>query len=151
MLTVIPLVLAAILTVSPAQGPDTSMMRPINLLRTAMERFNKDIPGDVFAASGSTIVDNFPPYLFEGAGAQKRWWLGFKAHAHAGNLAKLHASFGAPHDFDRSVERVFFTLPTTWTGFSHGKRFTERGGWAFVLVREPMGWRIKSYAWAVTY
>jgi len=126
------------------------MMRPIDELRQAMERYATSAPPDVFASRGLTIVENFPPYLFEGKTADSRWWAGFVAHAHDGKLKQLRATFAAAYDFNASGDRVFFTLPTTWTGYTDGKRFEERGGWAFVLVRESRGWRILSYGWAVT-
>ena len=115
-----------------------------------MEKFGGVMPRDVFSPGGNTIVENFPPYLFQGPDAEKKWWAGFKAHAVSGQLSKLQATFGSARDFDRNGERAFFTLPTVWTGLSKGHHFIEHGGWAFVLIRGRMGWRVKAYAWAVT-
>ena len=131
--------------------PDAAMLRPVDALMRAMARFDDmDTPPDVFGARHVTIVENFAPFVFEGLDVPARWWGGFRAHAVAGKLAKLEASFGAAHDYQRAGDTVFFTLPTRWSGTTDGSRFVEHGGWAFVLVLESGGWRIRSYAWAVT-
>jgi hypothetical protein len=114
-----------------------------------MERSDSAEPPDVFS-SETTIVENFAPYVFEGQNAGERWWRRFCEHAVAGELRDLRASFEAAQDFAQHGDRAFFTLPTRWTGIAGGKRFQERGGWAFVLVREGGEWRIRCYAWAVT-
>lgn len=104
----------------------------------------------IFVADGVAIVENFPPFLFQGANALGRWCDGFRAHAERNGLSELQHRFGEPQDFARDGDRVFFVLPTTWTGKAHGAPFTEHGGWAFVLDRIVGDWRIRSYAWAVT-
>ena len=126
------------------------MMQPVNALRRAMERFDEPALPPVFSSRRVTIVENFAPYVFEGTDVTERWWREFRAHAASGKLTDLQATFGAAQDYEHSGDRVFFTLPTRWTGSAAGHRFVERGGWAFVLVRESGTWRIRSYAWAVT-
>ena len=133
-----------------APGVDAGMMRPVALLCRAMERYAIGTCPDVFSSEALTIVENFPPFIFEGATARERWWRRFIAHASNGRLTELRVSFGTPQDFERSGGRVFFTLPTVWTGKAAGRHFVERGGWAFILVRESNAWRIRSYAWAMT-
>jgi hypothetical protein len=64
-------------------------------------------------------------------------------------LSELSARFDAAHDFSASGNRIYFSLPTTWTGRTHGRRFEENGAWAFVLDRRGAAWRIIGYGWAV--
>lgn len=106
-----------------------------------------DVAG-IFAMDGVTIIENFAPYIFAGPSAAADWAKGFLLHASA--LAELRASFGASQDFSVNGERAYFSLPTTWTGTSKGRRFSEDGGWAFVLLREGAEWRVQAYGWAVT-
>ena len=75
---------------------------------------------------------------------------GIPAHAAADELKNLAATFGEAHDFKQSGKRAYFSLPTTWTGLTHGKRFEEHGAWSFVLQQEDAGWRIVGYGWGVT-
>ncbi len=104
---------------------------------------------EAFAANGVVIIENFAPFLFEGDDALERWRDGFRAHVQRDELSELAWSFGSVQDFAASDDRAFFILPTTWTGRSHGRPFTETGGWAFVMAQAEGRWRIKSYAWAV--
>ncbi len=129
--------------------PDAAMMLPIDRLRRFMAECGGAAPGEAFAADGVVIVENFPPFLFTGQDAVARWAAGFREHARASGLAQLSAGFGAAQDFRREADRVFFTLPTEWTGLAQGVGFAETGGWAFVLVETAEGWRLLGYAWAV--
>ena len=103
-----------------------------------------------FASEDLVIVENFAPFVFEGAGAFERWRDGFRRHAEGGGLSELRHSFGPAQDISLDGDTAYFVLPTTWTGKAHGHPFSEDGGWAFVLVRDQDRWRIRGYAWAVT-
>lgn len=137
------------------EGPDAAMMAPV----TALANFMAHSPGatrpSVFVDDGAIIVENFFPYLFRGAGAANRWAKIFQQHAVDHQLRDLVYSFGAPQDFDRTGDRVYFVLPTRWTGsYRRGgeprESFDETGAWTFVLLKQSGEWRIGSYAWGVT-
>ena len=106
---------------------------------------------DVFAADGVVIVENFPPFLFDGPRAFDLWRRGFNAHARLLDLDSLSFEIGHAQDFVRHDDRAFFTLPVRWRGNALGRPFDEKGGWSFVLVRRDRRWRILSYAWGVTW
>ena len=146
-------VLVAFLAAGAAKAeeqPTAAMMEPVHGLVTFMSTMRRGEQPVVFARYGVCIVENFPPFLFCGVRAVANWSAGFRAHAAEGNLRDLAATFGEAHDFKRSGNRVYFSLPTTWTGLTQGKRFEEHGAWSFVLEQENIGWRIAGYAWAVT-
>ena len=128
--------------------PDADMMAPVEAVARFMAE-GADVAG-AFAAQGVVIFENFPPFRFEGQDASARWRQGFLDHARRHELADLVWRFGPVQDFARDGARVFFTLPTRWTGTAHGTAFCEDGGWAFVLESAGGRWRILSYAWAVT-
>jgi hypothetical protein len=102
----------------------------------------------VFADRDVTIVENFAPHVFAGPDAVANWQEGMGAHLN--EVSGLEHRFGPACDFSRTGPLAFFTLPTEWKGLARGRRFQERGGWAFVLVELGAEWRVKSYAWAVT-
>ena len=90
----------------------------------------------------------FRSYLFSGPDAVQAWASGMRAHL--AGLSELRHRFGQPHNFSRSGDQVFFSLPTHWSGLARGKAFSETGGWCFVLARQDGAWRIRDYGWAVT-
>jgi hypothetical protein len=112
-----------------------------------IETLDLTLPARTFASGNVTIVENFPPYLFEGPLAVGAW--AKEMRAHLAGITKLRHSFGRAHDFSRSGDQVYFSLPTIWRGIIRGKPFTESGGWAFVLTKQKGVWRVRGYGWAV--
>jgi hypothetical protein len=94
------------------------------------------------------IVENFPPHVFSGPEAVRRWADGFRAHVRG--ATGLRHAFGAPIDASVSGDRAYLSIPTTWTFEAGGERFTETGGWAFVMVRRGGTWLVGAYGWAPT-
>ena len=133
---------------SVAGRPDAAMMvGPQAIARFIATRDETALAG-VFADRDVTIIENFAPHVFAGPDATADWLKGMRAHLN--EVSGLEHSFGPACDFSRTGPLVFFTLPTEWKGRAHGRRFHERGGWAFVLVEIGAQWRVKGYAWAVT-
>jgi hypothetical protein len=132
------------------EQPTAAMMEPVHGLVAFMSSLRRGEQPTVFARRGLCIVENFAPFLFCGSQAAANWSAGFRAHAAAGDLKNLAAVFGEAHDFKQSDKRAYFSLPTTWTGLTHGKPFEEHGAWSFVLEQEDAGWRILGYGWGVT-
>jgi hypothetical protein len=130
--------------------PTEAMMEPVHGIVTFMSTLRRGEQPTVFARRGLCIVENFAPFLFCGLEAAANWSAGFRAHARADELKDLAAAFGEAHDFKQTGNRVYFSLPTTWTGLTHGKHFEEHGAWSFVLQQEDAAWRIVGYGWGVT-
>jgi hypothetical protein len=132
------------------EQPTAAMMEPVQGLVTFMRTMRRGEQPTVFVRRGVCIVENFAPFLFCGLRAVANWSAGFRSHAAEGDVRDLAATFGEAHDFRRSGNRVYFSLPTTWTGLKLDKRFEQHGAWSFVLEQENIGWRIAGYAWGVT-
>jgi hypothetical protein len=131
-------------------APTAAMLAPVQGLVDFMSHLPAGAHPAAFAAAGLCIVENFAPFLFCNPRAATDWEAGFRAHAADEDLTELQAHFGAAHDYARAGDRVYFSLPTTWTGRTHGHAFVEHGAWAFVLTRHGSAWRIQGYGWGVT-
>ncbi len=130
------------------ERPDAEIMAPIERIARFMESLDSQFLNEAFADGEVVLIENFPPYVFEGGDAVARWAKGFAEHAK--NITELRHSFGNPHDFQLDGELAFLSLPTTWRGTIGASSFIETGGWAFVLVKHAGGWRVRNYGWAVT-
>ncbi len=130
--------------------PNEQMLVPIVTLARFMAAGDERGLDEAFSPDGLVVVENFAPFVFEGAGAFGRWRIGFEVHRRDDELSELVWRFGDAQDFALADGAAYFVLPTTWTGKSHGRAFSEDGGWAFVLIEDQGRWRIRSYAWAVT-
>jgi hypothetical protein len=134
-----------------AQGqPTTAMMEPVHGLVAFMSALRRGEQPTMFARRGSCIIENFAPYLFCGLQAVASWSAAFRAHAAADQLSELEAAFGVAQDFSQSGKRVYFSLPTAWTGLTNGTHFEEHGAWSFVLEQADDRWLIVGYGWGVT-
>jgi hypothetical protein len=130
------------------EGPDEAMMAPVTMLARYMAHVDGAVLPPVFADDGLVIVENFPPYIFNGKDAAAHWDTGYRKHVE--RLKDLKCEFGKAHDFDRNGDRVYFVLPTTWRGVLPGSRFEEHGAWAFVLTKSSGQWRIVAYGWGAS-
>ncbi len=130
--------------------PTEEMMSPVEALARFMATGEALSLEDAFTCQGVVVVENFAPFVFTGPDAVARWREGFNEHVDRDALSELVWRFGEAQDFTRDDGQAYFVLPTTWTGRSHGRAFSEDGGWAFVLEADGDRWRIRSYAWAVT-
>lgn len=144
------LVLLAAVPAAADEAPSAAMLEPVQRLVKFMSTLPAGEHPLMFARQGLCIVENFPPFLFCGRHAASLWESGFRAHSQEEGLSELDVRFDAAHDFGRAGERAYFSLPTTWTGLTHGRHFEEHGAWAFVVVREGHAWRIVGYGWGVT-
>ena len=133
--------------VAASVQPDAPMLASVERLARFIGAGGEGSAADIFATGDVTIIENFAPYLFSGAGAVQAWTSGMRAHL--AGLSELRHRFGQPHNFSRSGDQVFFSLPTHWSGLARGKAFSEAGGWCFVLVGQHGAWRIRDYGWAV--
>jgi hypothetical protein len=130
--------------------PSAAMFKPVRGLVAFMSTLRSGEHPDVFVRRGLCIVENFSPFLFCGPDAQGQWEAGFRAREADSAESGLVAQFGQAYDFSESGSRAYFSLPTTWTGLAHGRRFEEHGAWAFVLERHGASWQILGYGWGVT-
>jgi hypothetical protein len=122
-------------------APDAQMMAAPEALARFLETADAALLDGVFSTGDVTILENFPPHVFNGQDGFAHWRKLMTRH--------VGAIADSPQDFGLTGDTVHFTLPTHWTGVRDGILFRELGGWTFVQVREGGGWRIRSYGWAV--
>lgn len=131
-----------------AHSPDKAMMEPVTALASYMSHVDGAVLPKVFVDDGPTIVEDFAPFVFSGRDAAAQWDSGFRQHAIP--LRDLKFGFGPANAFEQTGDRVYFVLPTTWSGIYKDRRFEEHGAWSFVLKNTAGQWRILAYGWGAT-
>jgi hypothetical protein len=116
------------------------MMEPVTALASYMSHVDGAVLPKVFVDDGPTIVEDFAPFVFSGRDAAAQWDSGFRQHAIP--LRDLKFGFGPANAFEQTGDRVYFVLPTTWSGIYKDRRFEEHGAWSFVLKNTAGQWRI---------
>jgi hypothetical protein len=147
----IALSLAVLATFSMAQtsgSAQTAVLVPINQF---VDGFNKgDTKTAVAACADETsILDEFPPHEWHGAGACAKWLSDFDADAQKNGITDGVVKLGKASHVDVSSDYAYVVVPANYTFKQKGKPMSEVGSIITLSVQKSAaGWRITGWAWA---
>ena len=133
---------------SPLLGQAAEVMAPI---RQFVDAFNK---GDMKATLAScaqqvSIIDEFPPHLWHGAGACSKWLSDYDLDAKKNGISDGSVTLGTPAHVDVSGTHAYVIVPAEYDYKQKGKPVQETGSLITVVLQKgPRGWHITSWAWA---
>jgi hypothetical protein len=140
--------LFAALAAGPAIAAEKDdVMLPI---RQFVDGFNKgDVKSAVAACAEQTsIIDEFPPHEWHGAGACQTWANDFDADAKKNGITDGKVTLGKPRHIDVAGDRAYVAVPTTFAYKLKGKPTKETGSMLTIsLQKGPAGWRMTGWAW----
>jgi hypothetical protein len=140
---------AVALTAAPAVASDkTDVMAAVNRFNDGM---NKGDTKTALAtcATPSSIIDEFPPYGWQGATACADWATDFDAYNKKSGITDSFATLGKPRHVDISGDRAYAVIPATYTYKQKGKKVTESGSLlTAALQKSTAGWVITGWAWS---
>jgi ketosteroid isomerase-like protein len=116
-----------------------------------IDGFNK---GDVKSAlatcaSPVSIVDEFPPYAWQGANACADWANDFEANATKNGITDSVVTLQKPRHVDVAGDRAYVVVPANYDYKVKGKKTSQKGSvMAVALQKTPAGWRITGWSWA---
>jgi len=138
-----------VLAAGPAVASDrTDVMTHV---RHFVDSFNK---GDTKAAAAAcadetSIIDEFPPYGWHGAGACTKWMDDYDADAKKNEITDGAVTLGNPRHVDITADRAYVVVPASYTYKKKGKLVKETGSmFTLVLQRDKEGWRVTGWTWA---
>jgi ketosteroid isomerase-like protein len=139
---------AALVATSAAASDKDDAMAPIKAFVAAIDK------GDMTAAAAThvetpSIIDEFPPHHWSGAGAFAAWGADY------GKDAQLHGDTDGTltmhkvHRLTIEGDAAYAVVPTDFSYKRKGKAVVEHGTITYALARTPAGWRIASwtYSW----
>lgn len=146
-------IVAAIAVAVFAAGPafaseKTDVMVPV---RQFVDGFNKGDTKTALAACAdqTSIIDEFPPHEWHGAGACAKWANDFDADAKKNGITDGVVTLGTPRHVDITGDRAYVVVPTNYTFKKKGKPARETGSiLTIALQKEATGWRISGWSWA---
>ena len=144
------LVLAvSILTAAPLAADDKKdVMVPVHQF---IDGFNKgDVKSAVAAcADEASIIDEFPPYEWHGAGACAAWGAAFDADAKKNGITPGAVTLGKPRHVDVTGDHAYVVVPAEYAFTQKGKPVKEAGSTLTVALQKgASGWRITAWAWS---
>jgi ketosteroid isomerase-like protein len=145
--TLTAVALMAFLVTSAASASDkTDVMSVVHRWIDAMNR--GDMKSFVaLCADQASILDDFPPYQWQGPGACANWWNDAKST----EATDFAVTLGKPLQIYVDGDHAYVVTRDSATFKDKGKAMKQAGSiHAFALLKSGSGWRISSEAWADT-
>ncbi|MEJ0095816.1 MAG: hypothetical protein WDN46_21135 [Methylocella sp.] len=107
-----------------------------------------NIPGAAFFEPSLTIVDDTPPYLFQGRNAVANWIKAYRdAQPKGSEGAKASLHFLEPQTVEIKGARAYVAVPGEWTVEQNGQSNVSHGIITVILDRARQNWRIATWVW----
>ena len=146
-LTAFALTLLAAGVASASENTDV-----MSVLRQFVAGFNRG--GDmksilVTCADQTSIIDDFPPNEWHGAGACSRWLSDFIASNKTDGITDGFITLGVPHHIDITADSAYVVAPITFTFRNKGEPMKATGSlWTVALQRNASGWHINGWSYS---
>jgi ketosteroid isomerase-like protein len=101
-------------------------------------------------ADDASVIDDFPPFEWRGAGACANWSKAFDGFAQKNGITDPVGTIGKPKQFVVNGDRAYVVLPATFGYTMKGKPVKLTAIAAFSLHKTAAGWRITAWSWATT-
>ena len=143
------LVVMAALATTPAFASDqTDVMATIHQF---VDGFNKGDAASALAACAeeTSIIDEFAPHEWHGAGACAKWATDYEANAKKDGITDGVVTLGKPRHVEVAGEYAYVVIPSDYAFKKNGKPMKETASsFAFALHKGAKGWRITGWSWA---
>jgi ketosteroid isomerase-like protein len=143
------LLLLAALAPSAARASDEA--DAVAAVKQFIEGFNKgDVKNALAAcAPSTTVVDEFAPYLWQGANACAAWANDFDADAKKKGITDAIVKLAKPRHVFVTGDKAYLVVGTSYD-YKQGKKKVSQTGATLTaaLQKGPDGWRITAWTWS---
>lgn len=125
----------------------TAVMTEVHLF---VDAFNTGDAKTVAAACAdeTSIVDEFPPYEWHGAGACTRWMSDSDVDSKKNRITDAAVTLGSPRHVDITADRAYVVVPADYSYKQNGTAAKETGSaLTMALQKTANGWRIFGWSW----
>ena len=142
-------VAVGIFAAGPAVATEqTEVMAPVHQF---VDGFNKGDVNSALAtcAEQTSIIYEFPPHEWHGAGACAKWAGDYDANAKKEGITDGVVTLGKPRHVDVTGDRAYVVVPANYAFKQKGKAKKEtNAAMALSLQKTAAGWRITGWSWA---
>jgi ketosteroid isomerase-like protein len=145
------LMAVSLATLANAQARGAAQTAVVAAVHQFVDGFNK---GDmkIMAAScaeQASILDEFPPHEWHGAGACAKWASDYDADAKKNGITDGVVTLSNPTHVDVTGDRAYVVVPANYSFKIKGRAVSEIGSViTLALQKSAGGWRITGWAWA---
>lgn len=138
---------------SSASGQASSSDRAAVLatVHQFVDGFNKGETESALAACAeqTSIIDEFPPYAWHGAGGCSKWMDDYVADAEKNGITDGIVTLGTPKHVDVVGDHAYVVIPSDYAFKLNGTPEQEIGSmFTFALHKGEGGWRITGWSWS---
>lgn len=150
MRTILAALTLAALAIAPAGASETTDV--MSVLHQFVDGFNKG--GDMkpilaACADETSIIDDFPPNEWHGAGGCARWLSDFIASNKTDGVTDGFITLGKARHVDISTDHAYVVAPLSFTFKMKGNPMKANGSiWTVALKKGPSGWRIIGWSYS---
>ncbi|MGB2627975.1 MAG: nuclear transport factor 2 family protein [Candidatus Acidiferrum sp.] len=129
----------------------TDKMDVMATVHQFVDSFNKGEVKTVIAtcAAQTSIIDEFSPYTWNGAGACAKWIEDYDADAKKNGITDGIVKLGEAWHVDITNDRAYVVIPANYTFKEKGKVVTEsKSVITIALQKSDGGWRINGWTWS---
>ena len=143
----VALAFATVATATTAADDKADVMATINHF---VDGFNKGDTKATSACAGQTsIIDEFAPHEWHGAGACLTWMKDYDTDAKKNTITDGVVTLGKPKHLDVDGAYAYVAIPSDYSFKRGGKPVREKDSlFTFALKKGPAGWRITGWSWA---
>lgn len=116
-----------------------------------IDGFNKGDAKSALAtcAEQTSIIDEFPPHEWHGAGACAKWASDYEANAKKEGITDGVVTYGKPRHVMVTGDRAYVVTPAGYTWKQSGKPQKEKNAtFTAALQKGASGWRMVGWAWS---
>jgi ketosteroid isomerase-like protein len=139
---------AVILAAAPnALAQQKDVMAPVHQF---VDGFNKGDTKSALAACAeqTSIIDEFPPHEWHGAGACAKWADDYDANAKKDGITDGMVLLGKPRHVDVTGDLAYVVVPANYRFKQKGKPVSEIGSMLTIALQKgPAGWRMTAWTW----
>jgi ketosteroid isomerase-like protein len=130
-----------------AASEKADVMVPVRQFTDAFNKGDKKA-AEATCADQTSIIDEFPPHEWHGAGACSKWFDDYDADAKKNGITDGIVTLGKTRHIDVTGDRAYFVAPANYTYKKNGKPVKETGSmFTLALQKGEAGWRITGWAW----
>jgi hypothetical protein len=140
-----------VLAPAPGQNPAPEKTAVMAVVHRFADGFNKGDTKTALAACAeqTSIIDEFPPHEWHGAGACAQWMNDYDANARENGITDGVVTLRAPKHVDITGDRAYVVVPAAYAFKQKGKAVREVGSLLTIALQKgPAGWRITAWSWS---
>jgi hypothetical protein len=140
----------SLVAVASAATPDAELLAPIHQF---IDSFNK---GDAAAAeaanvpTGIVIIDEVPPYLWQGPSAFKTWAKDLDTHDKSAGMTGQQVTLGKVSLTQSAPDHAYVAMEAVYSFKQNGVAMREPAHMTFALRKGTSGWKIAAWSWTAS-